>query len=126
MPEELLLAIVFEMGSVDSILGTGLNQASFTDFEGSFRLPPFEVYFFKYKRIKTKRVLLCFQWSVSLGPQQTPKLVCLTTWKQSPRLGSGKDLILFPFSHNSSPVNTRLIKHDSLLGAILFYKLTSC
>lgn len=77
------------------------------------------------REAEMRRVVLCLQWPAPLGPWQTPKIVCLTTWKPLPRLGSGKDLILFPFSHNSSPGNTRIIKHDSLLGAKLFYKLTS-
>lgn len=95
-------------------------------FEDSFRLLPFEVYFFKHKRSRNEEGGALPQWLVPQGPQQTPMLVCLTTWKQPPMLGSRKDLTLFPFSHNSSPVSTRLIKHDSLLGAKLFYKLTSC
>lgn len=114
------------MGSADSIPGTGLSQASSADLKTVS-----DCYLLRYislstREVEMRRVVLCLQWLVPRGPKQTPMLVCLTTWKQPPRLGSRKDFILFPFSHNSSPFNTRLIKHDSLLGAKLFYKLTSC
>lgn len=60
------------------------------------------------KEVEMKTALPCLRCLVPWGRQQTPELVCLTTWKQLSGLGPRKDWIPFPFSHNSSPVNTRL------------------
>lgn len=85
------------------------HEASFPDFEGSFRLPPSDCYISRgTKEVEMETALPCLQCLVPWGRQQTPELVSLTTWKQLSGLGPRKDWIPFPFSHNSSPVNTRL------------------